>query len=78
MISVNDVTAGIGKTLGESIATPKNKYVKGFTDFIFNKLYPLLTYVIFFSPTLLTQLIWSLQDTLKKDLTLIRYSKMDC
>ena len=37
MISVNDVTAGIGKTLGESIATPKNKYVKGFTDFIFNK-----------------------------------------
>jgi len=37
MISVNDVTAGVGKTLGESIATPKNKYVNGFTDFIFNK-----------------------------------------
>lgn len=47
MISVNDVTTGIGKTLGESIAAPKNKYVKGFTDFIFNK--TLSTPDVFFS-----------------------------
>ena len=47
MISVNDVTAGIGKTLGETIATPKNKYVRGFTDFIFNK--TLSTPDVFFS-----------------------------
>lgn len=37
MIDVGDVVAGVGKTLGEEVSTPKNKYVRSFTDFIFNK-----------------------------------------
>lgn len=37
MIDVSDPVAGVGKILGEEVTNPKNKYVRGFTDFIFNK-----------------------------------------
>lgn len=37
MLTIDDPVAGVGKVLGEEISTPKNAYLRGFTDFIFNK-----------------------------------------
>jgi len=37
MITVDEPIAGVGKVLGEEISTPKGKYTRAFTDFIFNK-----------------------------------------
>lgn len=37
MITIDEPVAGVGKVLGESVAEPKGKYAKAFTDFIFNK-----------------------------------------
>lgn len=38
MISVDSPITGLGKVVGEDITVPKNKYVRGYTDFVFNTL----------------------------------------